>query len=274
MGKFEKIVVLAVFFLVTVIFVVALNPGSDREEGYGMGAPGSVAQVEEPEAQDTAAEDLALVRRDRDPNPRRTRDEGTGPLAPTPRPSADLGAGLTLQERQRQDQEAAAAQRPDLLLDAGADVPSRTRELPAGAALVTLEGLADTWEEDIKEYTWRKGDTFVKVAERFYGDAAMVALLRRFNEGVSYTAPGDKVLVPVFDRRDEPVAAALPDAKPKPAAQLPAGSNYTVVEGDSLWVIAKKVYGQGAKWEALYEANRDQLDSPDDVSIGMVLRIP
>jgi nucleoid-associated protein YgaU len=47
-----------------------------------------------------------------------------------------------------------------------------------------------------------------------------------------------------------------------------------VQEGDSLWRIAKKVYGAGHRWNEIWEANRDVLASEDDVTPGMTLVIP
>lgn len=49
---------------------------------------------------------------------------------------------------------------------------------------------------------------------------------------------------------------------------------YTVVKGDSLSKIAKQVYGDGTAWTRIFEANRDQLDDPDRIQPGQVLRIP
>ncbi len=48
---------------------------------------------------------------------------------------------------------------------------------------------------------------------------------------------------------------------------------YTVVSGDTLSHIAKHFYGKPA-WQQIYDANRDQLDNPDRIKPGQVLRIP
>jgi nucleoid-associated protein YgaU len=53
------------------------------------------------------------------------------------------------------------------------------------------------------------------------------------------------------------------------------GKIYVVEEGDTLAIIADKVYGDGSKWQQIYEANKDVIgDSPDTLSIGMKLKIP
>jgi nucleoid-associated protein YgaU len=49
---------------------------------------------------------------------------------------------------------------------------------------------------------------------------------------------------------------------------------YTVQSGDSLSKIARDKYGDGAKWKAIFEANRDQISNPDLIHPGQVLKIP
>jgi nucleoid-associated protein YgaU len=231
MGQFEKIVVLIVFFLVTVICVVTMNPKAADALVFDMGSSevlahqGGVAEVDS-----------------------EVMSSGAIGTAPTLRLDAGGGAGVA------------------------ADEPG----LPAGAALVTLMGLKDSWDAELKEYTWCKGDTFVALAKRFYGDSECAGLLRQFNEGTKYRRPGMLILVPVFDRRGESASPSRPAEDDTSAAvrALTPGSLYTVAAGDSLWVISKKVYGQGSRWEEIYLANSEQLNSPDDVTIGMELAIP
>ena len=50
--------------------------------------------------------------------------------------------------------------------------------------------------------------------------------------------------------------------------------SYTVEKGDTLSHIAKSQYGKAGKWRAIFEANRDQIDDPDRIFPGQVLRIP
>jgi nucleoid-associated protein YgaU len=49
---------------------------------------------------------------------------------------------------------------------------------------------------------------------------------------------------------------------------------YTVVAGDTLSHIAKRMYGKASRWPQIFEANRDQLDDPDRIRPGQVLTIP
>ena len=50
--------------------------------------------------------------------------------------------------------------------------------------------------------------------------------------------------------------------------------SYTVEKGDTLSHIAKAHYGKASKWRAIFEANRDQIDDPDKIFPGQVLKIP
>lgn len=49
---------------------------------------------------------------------------------------------------------------------------------------------------------------------------------------------------------------------------------YTVVKGDTLSHIAKARYGKASQWRRIFDANRDQLDDPDRIQPGQVLKIP
>lgn len=58
------------------------------------------------------------------------------------------------------------------------------------------------------------------------------------------------------------------------AEATPAAQTYTVAKGDSLSKIAKQVYGSANRWHAIFNANRDQLDDPDKIFPGQVLKLP
>lgn len=49
---------------------------------------------------------------------------------------------------------------------------------------------------------------------------------------------------------------------------------YTIEKGDSLSKIAKEVYGDYKKWEALFEANKEVIENPDLIYPGQQIRIP
>jgi nucleoid-associated protein YgaU len=55
--------------------------------------------------------------------------------------------------------------------------------------------------------------------------------------------------------------------------QAPART-HTVVKGDSLSKIAKRVYGDAQQWRRIYDANRDIVSDPDLIYPGQVLKLP
>jgi nucleoid-associated protein YgaU len=74
----------------------------------------------------------------------------------------------------------------------------------------------------------------------------------------------------VGDIRVEAVAAAPKAA----AATAPAQVTYTVQPGDTLSEIAKKHLGNANAYMDIFNANLDQLQDPDKVRPGQVLKIP
>nr|WP_325258069.1 5'-nucleotidase C-terminal domain-containing protein [uncultured Oscillibacter sp.] len=75
---------------------------------------------------------------------------------------------------------------------------------------------------------------------------------------------------PVPEPAPEPVPAPEPAPVPAPAAE----GDYVVKSGDCLWSIAQKAYGTGRQWQVIYNANKDVIKNPNDLSVGQVLVIP
>lgn len=62
--------------------------------------------------------------------------------------------------------------------------------------------------------------------------------------------------------------------KERPATTAPKATTYTVKKGDCLWNIAKKYLGNGAKYNLIYNANKDKIKNPNLIYVGQVLTIP
>jgi len=65
-------------------------------------------------------------------------------------------------------------------------------------------------------------------------------------------------------------SSTAPTAPSQPAAV----TTYTVVKGDSLSKIAKRLWGDASLWPRIHEANRDMIKNPDLIHPGQVLNIP
>lgn len=70
-------------------------------------------------------------------------------------------------------------------------------------------------------------------------------------------------------------AASLLMAATRPPSQSTNPKTHTVVYSDTLWSIAKKYYGDGAKQTAIYEANKTTIGKESSLlKTGMVLKLP
>lgn len=68
----------------------------------------------------------------------------------------------------------------------------------------------------------------------------------------------------------KPAEAAPAPAKPADAAR--AEASHVIVAGDTYWDLAKKAYGDGAKWKVISEANKGY--EPRRLPVGATLTIP
>ena len=59
-----------------------------------------------------------------------------------------------------------------------------------------------------------------------------------------------------------------------PSGQMPEDGKITVESGASLWRIARKIYGTGFEYLAIYKANKDQIRDPNLIYPGQVIEIP
>ena len=55
---------------------------------------------------------------------------------------------------------------------------------------------------------------------------------------------------------------------------ITGGDTYVVQRGNSLWLIARHIYGQGIRYTAIYQANQDQIRDPDRIYPGQQFKVP
>ncbi|HTQ33586.1 MAG TPA: LysM peptidoglycan-binding domain-containing protein [Stellaceae bacterium] len=60
----------------------------------------------------------------------------------------------------------------------------------------------------------------------------------------------------------------------EPPPKAAATARYTVREGNSLWVIARKIYGSGVQYTVIYDANKAHIRDPDLIYPGQVITLP
>jgi LysM repeat protein len=86
-------------------------------------------------------------------------------------------------------------------------------------------------------------------------------------------------------RLGEPIGAVVPAVNPSspplvhpnPPVPPPVPAvtrSYVVKQGDSLYAISRKFYGDSSHIDRIFQANRDSLPSKDSLKVGQTLRIP
>lgn len=113
--------------------------------------------------------------------------------------------------------------------------------------------------------TVERGDTLWSLAEQHLGagerwrEIAAINTGRTMNDGTTFNdshtiVPGWTLAIPA------PVSAAA--------------NAVTVQPGDTLWGIAEEQYGDGTKWDRIYQSNRTVIEDPHWIYVGEQLRVP
>ena len=89
--------------------------------------------------------------------------------------------------------------------------------------------------------------------------------------GLLFLSPSPALIV---SGAAETAQASEASDKKAPAAETTSETTYKVSSGDTLWKIADKLYGDGDKWNVIYEANKDKLSNPGTIIPGQELVIP
>ena len=121
-------------------------------------------------------------------------------------------------------------------------------------------------------------DGAVNVLDYVMEDYMVLAnYVQSFPDGVvtGYAEPAGRITIveDAAEPAEEPDEPAV-DPEPTEPAEPAEGTTYVVVAGDSLWKIAQKHLGSGARWGEIYAANRDVVSDPSLIYIGQILDIP
>ncbi len=139
-----------------------------------------------------------------------------------------------------------------------------------------------------KYYVVKRGDTLGIIAKRVLGSAdrykEIIALNAKRLKNPNRIYPNQKLLVSGEGKMDTAskvttkeksekvkVAAVADRGKTDAPAEKKKPKYYVVKSGDSLWKIAKKVYGSGKHYKKLIGLNKKSLRDPSKIKINQKL---
>lgn len=128
-----------------------------------------------------------------------------------------------------------------------------TRAFPNGKQIFDINKLVSLEDYKIKEDSKNGFDLLVSISLKEYRENKTVVSNVIIEDG--------KAKVTIENARET-------KNSPKPKST----ENYTVVKGDTLWSIAKRVYGDGNLYAKLAELNN--INDPNNIKIGAVLTLP
>lgn len=128
----------------------------------------------------------------------------------------------------------------------------------------------------LRLYTIESGDSLSSVALATYGSANQWVDIAQANPLVdpNRLRVGQEIKLPDLDGSGP--APSTPTESVEAGDDLPRrGATYIIKSGDNLSNIAKQFYNSSAKWELIYQANRQKIgDDPGTLKLGMELLIP
>jgi nucleoid-associated protein YgaU len=130
-----------------------------------------------------------------------------------------------------------------------------------------------------KTHVVARGETLSGISKKHYNTVTKWKDILAANKDLISTPedlrPGMKLVVPNTTAAVAPVAAsAATSANTLAAGAAAAARTYTVKKGDTLYGIAMRFYSSGSQHKRLLRANRDQLQTAQDLRPGMVIDVP
>ena len=247
MGKFEKLVVLVVLFLVTLILVVSLN--TEEPTTLAQASLGGTSEVVMDVTPEPMPEPVVLW-------------EPVEPIAEEP-----LGepAPEAVEEEVFDPSTALLSSHVQVELEGGEErVPVELVDLvalPEGSILLQRAELTETLDPHTFKAAVEAGETYKSIALKFYGDESYAGMIRQANDDPMTAPEMEMVFLPAFDMRLQRRGRV-------------GGKSHLVTTGDTFTGIALEYYGDASKWRRIFDANEDKVSSETGLRPGMTLVIP
>ncbi len=161
------------------------------------------------------------------------------------------------------------------------DGPSTLLQKPALGEISTLLSV-DTVDYDDKGRLHISGHATPKQIVQLYLDDQLIGRSPVDTEGEWRLTPAGAVAPGIYKLRADEINKAgkvlarieLPFARAEPSDSNPPEPLVVVQPGNSLWRLARRVYGDGVRFTTIYAANKDQIKDPDLIYPGQVFAIP
>ena len=115
-------------------------------------------------------------------------------------------------------------------------------------------------------YTIKPGDDLWSISEGVYKDGYKWVEIAKINKlkdpGIIHS--GNKLMIPKIEKKSVVIQTNKPTTI--------NGSTYKIKEGDNLWNISVRAYGDGFKWPEIAKINN--LENPDLIFTDNTLKIP
>lgn len=128
-----------------------------------------------------------------------------------------------------------------------------------------------------KTYVVQAGDTLSSIARKQYGDSRAWNAIIAANPGLNPNRlrVGATIQLPAqASGRNLSLTATGNDHAATRSRATAQSKSITVREGDTLYAIARREYGNGEQWDLIYKANKGRLRNPDQIPVGTRLILP
>ena len=127
-------------------------------------------------------------------------------------------------------------------------------------------------------HTVKRGETLYSIAQETMNDGSrwreIVTLNRHLIRNPNDIKVGMNLLIPTNGNRSNQVKVQDTNIYLKNTSPTNTTRNYRVKPGDTLYGIAQKELGHGGSWRSLLEMNPRTLSRPEDLAVGMILKLP
>jgi nucleoid-associated protein YgaU len=249
MGNFEKLSVLVIVVIIVMILVVALYTWTDSGDS----------------ASSTVASSTDVIPLDDPPPPapdRSKKKEGAKDDAKGGAKDFDLFGGSNPFKDWPLPKASKEEKAPAPSSEGGIPVPTPP-PAPAGPQFV---------DRVVKE-----GETLGQIAKEMLGSSSKWPDIVKANPGLDplRVRAGTTIRVPLKGTTpDAGGEKALASGGGASGGSAKAGGPYSVLRGETLETISKKVYGTKNRWPEIWVANLALLDDPSDIRQGMTLQLP